>query len=220
VSSATYVDQFLIFNPDEFATPIHVIGAGSIGSNVVLHLAKIGVPEIHIWDADTVELKNLPSQIYRKSDLGQPKVEALAEIVSLFGVDADLHPHRDRVTADTELSGLVISGVDSMASRSAIWQAVQANTWQIPLYMDGRIGGEQGQLYTFSPSDFEAVERYGQFLFPDSEAVELPCGGRSAAQTPAVLAGLITEQVSLWARELPHQFAIVFNLKTMSFMAN
>ena len=48
-----------IFDPNEFGWPVHLIGAGGIGSALALPVMKIGVREIHLWDTDDVEPHNV-----------------------------------------------------------------------------------------------------------------------------------------------------------------
>jgi hypothetical protein len=101
------------------------------------------------------------------------------------------------------MAGIVIAGVDSMKSRFAIWEAVKFN-FEVPLYIDGRIGGEEIQLFTVNPSDLEDIEYYEEsWLFPDEEGAPLPCAARTVIGPPVTLAGLIITQLTRFARELP-----------------
>jgi len=54
-----------------------VIGAGGLGSPVILYLAAAGVGKIGIIDDDEIELSNLQRQvIHAESNLGQSKAES------------------------------------------------------------------------------------------------------------------------------------------------
>ena len=54
-----------------------VIGAGGLGSPVILYLAAAGVGKIGIIDDDNIELSNLQRQvIHAESKLGQSKAES------------------------------------------------------------------------------------------------------------------------------------------------
>lgn len=78
MSGAIYSDQTDIFDPAKFGWPVHLIGVGGIGSAVVFPLLKLGIHELHVWDSDKVEPRNIPAQlVYRLSDVGTSKVEAL-----------------------------------------------------------------------------------------------------------------------------------------------
>ena len=213
---ADYRDQTAIFDPAKFTWPVHIVGAGGIGSAVIFPLLKLGVSELHIWDTDTVEPHNLPAQLlYRPSDVGMPKVDAVKAFAERQESECQVVPHRELVTADTFLEGVVISGVDSMISRGGIWEAVKFNSL-VPLYMDGRIGGEQLHLLSLNPSDIDGIEAYEKCLFPDAEAAELPCAARTVIHPPTVLAGLMVAQLTLLLRELPFKATCMANLNAMS----
>lgn len=211
-----YSDQVDIFNPDTFSWPIHVIGLGGIGSSVLFPLIKIGFAgTLHLWDTDVVEPHNLPAQApYRPSDLGLKKAEAAKSFAERQEASCEIVVHDEFVTSTTPLDGVVISGVDSMKSRKAIWEAVSAVSYMIPLYMDGRIGGENYQLLTLGPSDYDQKIAYEQWLFDDSEGAPLPCGQRTNIHTPYVLAGHMVAQLTVFARGLSTKANIQGNVKS------
>lgn len=209
-----FSDQTKIFNPETWSWPVHLIGAGGINNLVGLVLAKMGIAEIHIWDDDTLESRNLPTEVgYSATMCGEPKVAAMADLIyHLMPNGVNLYQHQERVTAETVLSGVVISGVDSMSSRQVIWQCIQNNFLEIPFYIDGRSGGEKIQLFAFSPADFNAREDYESWLFDDSEAAELECGARNIGYISAYLAGEIGHLVTRFHRGLEiKEFPIMRN---------
>lgn len=197
-----FSDQTKIFNPETWSWPVHLIGAGGINNLVVLVLAKMGITEIHAWDDDVLESRNLPTEVgYSTTMCGQPKVAAMADVIyHLMPSGVEFHQHQERMTAQTKLSGVVIAGVDSMSSRQEIWRCVQDNFLDIPFFIDGRSGGEEVQLFTFSPSDFAAREDYETWLFDDSEAAALECGARNIGYISAYLAGEIGHLITMFHR--------------------
>lgn len=214
-----YTRQQGILDPRRFAWPVHLVGLGGIGSAVAPILAKLGVSEIHLWDDDTLENGNLPSQfLYRLEDVGKTKVEAAREILSALGPVA-VTAHARRFTTEETLEGIVVSGVDSMASRAAIWERVRFNI-AVPLFFDGRLGGEILELHTVRPVVFEEVQRYDGTLFPDDEAAPLPCTERAIIHPAVVLAGLVASQLTRWMREEPYPQRILFDLKTLQLHAS
>lgn len=58
---------------------IGIAGAGGIGSNLALNLARIGIGNLHIVDFDKVELVNLNRQNFYLKDIGKFKINALKE---------------------------------------------------------------------------------------------------------------------------------------------
>lgn len=203
--SESYADQLKIFDPSTWSWPVHLVGAGGINNLVGATLAKMGVSLFHIWDDDILEGRNIPTEVgYSASMCGQPKVNAMTDLLFYLMPDGlEVNPHKERITEQTPLSGVVISGVDSMASRKIIWENVKNNYLDIPFFIDGRSGGEETQLFALSPADFEAREAYETWLFDDDEAAPLTCGARNIGYISAYLAGEIGYLLTLFHRELP-----------------
>lgn len=209
-----YTNQLGIFDPAAFGYPVHLVGMGGIGSTLFFPLLKLGVPEVHIWDTDIVVAHNIPSQlIYRPSDIGLKKVVAAKQFAERQEADCEVVAHDERVDENTELEGVVISGVDSMASRKAIWEAIQRNVALVPLYMDGRIGGEALQLLTVLPSWPDAY-KYEAWLFSEDRVAPLPCTERAVIHPAIVLAGNIVSHLTLTFRQLPLRKNVRLELKT------
>lgn len=210
-----YSHQTDIFDPDKWTYPVHVIGAGGIGSALLFPLMKLGVHEIHVWDKDDVEPHNIPAQLlYRPSDIGTSKVDAVCAFAERQEVQCKVVGHNEFVTENTDLGGIVISGVDSMKSRKAIWEAVKFNV-SVPLYMDGRIGGEAYALFTLNPSVWEEIESYeNNAMFSDEEAAQLPCAARTVIHPPMGLTEKIIGNLTLFARDLPCKSSINAHCKT------
>lgn len=103
-----------------------------------------------------------------------------------------------------------------MASRQSIWNAVKWNA-NVPLYMDGRIGGEALQLLTLNPSDYDAINVYEKWLFTDEEAAQLPCAARTVIHPPTVLAGLMVASLTQFARGRQPKANIMANLQYSRF---
>lgn len=61
------------------AARVGLAGAGGLGSNAAMMLARCGVGTLVLVDADKVEASNLNRQHYFPHHVGRPKVEALAE---------------------------------------------------------------------------------------------------------------------------------------------
>ena len=57
-----------------------VVGVGSVGRQVALQLAAMGVPALTLIDPDTVSEENLGCQGFWESDVGDPKVDAVANV--------------------------------------------------------------------------------------------------------------------------------------------
>ena len=71
------------------AARVLVVGAGGLGSPVVLYLAAAGVGTIGIVDYDTVSLSNLQRQIaHRTADVGRPKTESARDAIAGASIPA------------------------------------------------------------------------------------------------------------------------------------
>lgn len=195
--------------PDAF----HLIGAGGIGTHVLLALIELGVSEVHVWDDDVVSAHNRPNQfIYNKSDIGKFKVEGMARFVEAQNFDIELILHTERVSEKTDLAGIVISGVDSLESRKSIWRAVQASDLFISLYIDARLGGEEVHLMTIDPSDPQQVELYMRTL-PTAEPKDLSCVTRENPHSALGVAQMVSTNLSLYFKGEPVKGAIYRNLR-------
>lgn len=167
-----FSQQNHVFSPGN-ARPVTVIGAGSVGSQLVVMLAKIGCKEITVWDDDDVESHNIPMSAFRLGDLGKPKVAALAALVEeSTGVRITTVGRR---YAGEPLVGSVVACVDSMESRMAVWNRVRDNP-NVDVLVDTRINAEKSEVYAVDPCEPESAAAYGKILYPSSEALRAMCG--------------------------------------------
>ena len=78
-----------------------VAGLGGLGSQIAVLLARAGIGELFLVDFDRVELTNLNRQAYDLSHLGQPKTEALAEILKKINPYLNIRIRQEYVTEET-----------------------------------------------------------------------------------------------------------------------
>jgi adenylyltransferase/sulfurtransferase len=160
------------------AAHVAVVGAGGLGSPVVLALAAAGVGTLTIIDDDVVEVSNLHRQvIHRTSDAGAAKtasaVRAAADLspeTVVRAIEQRLEPHN----AEDILAGadLVIDGTDTFATRLAVAGACEA--LGIPLVW-GTVQGFDAQVTVFwsaPPAGVPAVRLAD--LYPEGSVGELP----------------------------------------------
>lgn len=80
---------------------ILVIGAGGLGSPVLLYLAAAGIGNIGVIDDDVVELSNLQRQvIHNQKNLGEKKVVSAREKILALNEDVKLEIYESRATFD------------------------------------------------------------------------------------------------------------------------
>jgi len=100
-----------------------VIGAGGLGSPLVLYLAAAGVGTIGIVDDDVVALSNLQRQVaHTTGRIGVAKTASAAETIRALNPDVQVVEHRVRLApenAEAIVAGydLVADGSDNFATR-------------------------------------------------------------------------------------------------------
>ena len=99
------------------ASKVLLIGAGGLGSPLILYLAAAGVGCIGVVDDDAVDLSNLQRQIAHSTDrVGMAKVDSAKAAVAAINPDVTVVTHKIRLTADNAAS--LIAGYDLVADGS------------------------------------------------------------------------------------------------------
>lgn len=175
-----------VFSPQQFGEKrVDVIGAGATGSAIALELAKLGVKNLHVWDFDIVEDHNLANQCYGLSDVGKPKVEALAELIR-NQAGMDIVVHNKKCTGEDNLGQVVFLLTDTMISRKEIAEGILFNP-MISLLIETRMGAETAMIYSINPSKPSHVDRWKSTLYDDEETEESTCGARTTVGATAKL---------------------------------
>ena len=108
------------------AAHVLVVGAGGLGSPVLMYLATAGVGHITVVDHDTVDLTNLQRQIaHTTARVGQPKVASAAQTMAAINPGIEVTTLQERANAarlDTLVAGsdLVLDCSDNFATRHAV----------------------------------------------------------------------------------------------------
>lgn len=138
------------------ASRVLVIGAGGLGSPVILYLAAAGVGTLGIIDDDLVSLSNLQRQIvHDTAHVGAPKVESAKDMVGRINPHVTVRPHDARLTAGNALEilreyDLVVDGSDNFATRYLVSDACYLA--KKPLVF-GAVGPFDGYVTTFKPHE-------------------------------------------------------------------
>lgn len=102
---------------------VFVVGAGGLGSPVLMYLAAAGVGRIGVIDNDVVDLTNLQRQIVHGTpDLDRPKVESAAETIARINPHVKVEPYQDMLGKDNVLDlidgyDVIIDGCDNFPTR-------------------------------------------------------------------------------------------------------
>jgi len=100
-----------------------VVGAGGLGSPLVLYLAAVGVGRIGLVDFDVVDLSNLQRQVlYGTEDVGRSKAELARQRIEALNPHVRVDCHVVRLTSDNALGILgdydvVLDGTDNFPTR-------------------------------------------------------------------------------------------------------
>lgn len=204
------VRQFELLPEDKLTTPINIIGAGAIGSFTCLALAKMGFTNLTVWDFDDIEIENMNCQFFRMSDIGKKKVQALNELVRDFtGVDIAYHPSRYE---SGQLTGIVITAVDSMNARRLIWEN-HKGSFTTSLLIDPRMGAESALVYAMRPLLKKDIKAYGTQLYTDEEAVFERCTAKATMYTACMLSGHVAKIVKDFVTDAPYSRITQWNIK-------
>ncbi len=165
-----------------------VIGAGGLGSPLLLYLAAAGVGHLGLVEDDRVEASNLHRQIlFATADVGRPKAAAAAARLRALVPDLELHTEERRLTADNAAElvrgyELVADGSDNFATRAAVHAACLAA--RIPL-VSAAVQGMDGQLATFK-AHLGPPHPCFACLFPEAPAADaLPSCAQGGVLGPA-----------------------------------
>jgi molybdopterin/thiamine biosynthesis adenylyltransferase len=110
------------------AARVVVIGCGGLGSWTLCGLACAGVGTLVLVDDDRIELGNLNRQLlFRRSDVGRPKVEVAADALRAFnpGLSVETVPRRVRGVEDVRR---VIRGAELVVC-TADWPIYEIQRW-------------------------------------------------------------------------------------------
>lgn len=131
-----------------------VIGAGGLGSPLILYLAAAGVGTIGIVDDDVVDLSNLQRQIIHPTErIGMGKVESAQEAVAAINPDVKVERYPMRMGVENALDlvsryDVVADGSDNFPTRFLVNDACFFA--RKPL-VSAAILRFDGQLTTFKP---------------------------------------------------------------------
>jgi adenylyltransferase/sulfurtransferase len=100
-----------------------VVGAGGLGSPLMLYLAAAGIGTIGIIDDDRVSLDNLQRQVLHDTNrIGESKTESAAVTIARLNPNVETHLYTKRLTPENALDiiggfDLVADGSDNFATR-------------------------------------------------------------------------------------------------------
>jgi sulfur carrier protein ThiS adenylyltransferase len=196
-------------------TEISVIGVGAIGRNVSLQLAAMGIQNLHLLDFDKVEESNIASQGYLEGDIDKYKVDATGKLCKKINATINLRAEKDRFRLNTTLGQIVFLCVDSIDTRSHIWQAVRDN---VKFFVDGRMSAEVYRVLTVtSPKE---GEYYDKTLFPEADAQQGACTAKTTIFCANAVSSWMVSNFAKWMREMPIAKDMLVNMLSNEIIMN
>jgi adenylyltransferase/sulfurtransferase len=138
------------------AARVLVIGAGGLGSPVLLYLAAAGVGTIGIVDNDTVSLSNLQRQVvHTTARTGECKTKSAAQLLNALNPNVNVIEHSHRITAENGLElvsryDIVADGCDNFPTRFLVSDACCLARKTL---VSAAVGQFDGQISTFKPHE-------------------------------------------------------------------
>ena len=111
------------------AARVLVVGAGGLGSPVLMYLAAAGVGTLGVIDDDTVSIDNLQRQVaHGTPDAGRPKVQSAEDMIRRLNPHVTVNTYQERLNATNALRiigqyDIVADGSDNFATRYLVADA-------------------------------------------------------------------------------------------------
>lgn len=125
---------------------VGIAGAGGLGSNCAVLLARSGVGTLVIADYDVVEISNLSRQYYFINQTGRPKVLALQQNINRINPEIMVVPYQVELDAGNipEIFNgchLIIEAFDRADMKNMLIETMQQEMPVIPLIVGSGIAG-------------------------------------------------------------------------------
>jgi molybdopterin-synthase adenylyltransferase len=138
------------------AARVLVVGAGGLGSPLMVYLAAAGIGTIGVVDDDTVELSNLQRQIaHTTARIGMPKVASAAEAAMAINPAVRIEQHATRLDSRNVLDlinryEIVCDGTDNFTTRFLLSDACVLAKRTL---VSAAVLRFEGQLSVFKPHE-------------------------------------------------------------------
>lgn len=125
---------------------VGIAGAGGLGSNIAMHLTRIGIGKLIVADFDVVQESNLNRQFYFRHQLGTKKVEALKANLLAINPELNIEIHDIRLDAQSiaqlyKSVDVMVEAFDKAEMKELIAEVFQAQFPNIPLVMGNGMAG-------------------------------------------------------------------------------
>jgi molybdopterin/thiamine biosynthesis adenylyltransferase len=174
-----------------------VVGAGGLGSPILLCLAAAGIGTVGIIDGDTVSLSNLNRQtLYATQDIGQPKALLAKDRLLALNPDIRVEAYPARLDPDNAYAlfsayDLVVDATDNYSSRYLVSDA--AVLFNKPLFV-GAVSNLYGMAFTVIPHETACF----RCLYPKAPTVAMAREERARGilgTNPGIVGSIVAQNV-------------------------
>lgn len=125
---------------------VGIAGAGGLGSNAAVALARSGIGSIIIVDFDKIEKSNLNRQYYFLNQIGRYKVDAIKEIIHTINPKIAVKPvqlklKKGRMFDPFTNVDVVIEALDNAETKTAFIEEILENLPSTPLVAASGVAG-------------------------------------------------------------------------------
>lgn len=136
---------------------VTVIGVGGVGAWVALNFALAGTSKLYLYDDDVVEETNLNRTPFRYSQIGMPKVVAVAQLIVERRKNITVIPFKKKVKSIRELDrkSVIIDCRDTKPMKgSVVAGGYDGHSITLHFYPNPKsVWGDNGRAeYTITPS--------------------------------------------------------------------
>jgi sulfur-carrier protein adenylyltransferase/sulfurtransferase len=178
-----------------------VVGAGGLGSPMLLYLAAAGVGRIGIVDPDVVDMSNLQRQIlYNVNDIGKPKAETAREKLLAMNPHIDIQAYFMPLNRDNALDliaqyDIVADGTDNFQTRYLVNDACvlagKVNVYASIFRFEGQVS-----VFNFSKNGERGVNYRDLFPSPPPPGLVPDCAeGGVLGVLPGIIGSMQASEV-------------------------
>ncbi|MBZ6010120.1 sulfur carrier protein ThiS adenylyltransferase ThiF [Leuconostoc gelidum] len=125
---------------------VTIAGAGGLGSNIAIALARSGIGHLTLIDFDVVDYSNLNRQQFKLSQIGVSKVTALKQNILEFNPFVDITAVQTRVTFENfeelfKTSDVICEAFDDPTSKAVILQSAREIFSEKPIVLGNGLAG-------------------------------------------------------------------------------
>jgi hypothetical protein len=192
---------------------VSIIGAGAVGANIGVILAKLGVGHFRIRDYQVVDEPNVGVQPFSRLDIAGSKVEWLSKTIRMNGrLGVEVRSHREKYIAGSKVNALhdiYILALHDLKTRHDYYKSVERSVLQYDDYygpqgrkqvvIDPRMGVDafEWHVVPLHNHPLYSDERRDEYLqsFAGPEPPPLECGLHGMPTTALCCASLVAHVI-------------------------